>query len=281
MDISIVVPFHNVEAYIGACVDALASQRFPADRFEIIMVDNNSTDGSAAIVRRHPNVRLLAESKPGSYAARNRGVAAASGSIIAFIDSDCVADPGWLQAIANAMASPEVALVQGRRRLASESAGLAMLADYEGAKAAYTFGSRRPEIYYGYTNNMAVRRHIFDQVGPFEEWLRGADVVFVSRVVDACSGDAVRYVPEMSVRHLEVASVATWFRKMYIYGGSFRRYGKHAARRPLNAAERLEVLRATVRAHHYSRTRTLLLNALLGIGVVCYELGRRLSGSRA
>ncbi len=181
---SVVVPFHDSAGFIDACVSALLSQRFPRDAYEIIMVDNNSTDGSAAIVRRYPGVRLLAETTPGSYAARNRGVREARGTIVAFTDSDCAPGPAWLETIWAAMANPGLALVQGRCSLGSESPPLRVLADYEAKKAAYVFTGDRKDIYYGYTNNMAVRRDAFDKVGPFQEWMRGADVMLVHRVLD-------------------------------------------------------------------------------------------------
>jgi len=273
--ISVVVPFHDSEAFIQDCVTALLAQRYPRDRFEIVVIDNNSRDQSAAIVRRYPDVRLLSESTPGSYAARNRGVRESSGEIIAFTDSDCAPDPGWLESIAAALAAPEVCVVQGRQRFAFESPGLSMMADYETAKAAYTFSSGRKEIYYGYTNNMAVRRSAFDKTGPFDEWMRGADVIFVQRAIDAYSCGAIRYAPDMCVRHLEITSVWTWFRKMHIYGHSFRRYRERVQQTPLGARDRVRVFASTVRGGGYSPLKSLLLGGLLAGGLAAYELGRR------
>jgi glycosyltransferase involved in cell wall biosynthesis len=275
MHISVIVPFHNCARFIEACVKALISQRYPRDSFEIFMVDNNSVDASAEIVRRYPEVRLLSETKPGAYAARNRAARDASGAIIAFTDSDCAPAPDWLQTISDAMAAPGVCLVQGRQRFASESLGLSSLADYETVKAAYTLSSGRKEIYYGYTNNMAVRRDVFDAVGPFEEIMRGADSLFVHRVLNTYSCAAVRFVPGMYVQHLEVTSIWTWFRKINIYGRSFRRYSHLAQRRSLSRQDRWRVIRATIRNNRYSPWRSMVLLGLLSIGMVSYELGRR------
>jgi GT2 family glycosyltransferase len=153
---------------------------------------------------------------------------------------------------------------------------LSLLADYETAKAAFTFSSGRKEIYYGYTNNMAVRRDVFDAVGPFEEIMRGADVLFVHRVLDKYSCGAVRFVAGMYVQHLEVTSTWKWFEKINIYGQSFRRYGHRVQRRTLSVEDRKRVLRATIRDNHYSSWRSMLLLSLLSIGMVSYELGRRI-----
>jgi glycosyltransferase involved in cell wall biosynthesis len=275
MHISVVVPFHNSAEFIEACTRALLSQRYPRDAFEIIMIDNNSTDGSAAIVRRYPEIKLFTETKPGSYAARNRGVREARGAIIAFTDSDCAPGPDWLQTIWKAMAVPGLALIQGRCYLGSGSLPLALLADYEAKKAAYTFTSQKKELYYGYTNNMAIRRDVYDRVGPFQEWMRGADVMLVHRVLDEYSCSAVTYLPDMWVQHLEVNSVGTWLRKMHIYGRSFRRYGDLVRIRPLRREDRWRVLQATIHDNRYSLARSSLLVCLLSIGVISYELGRR------
>jgi len=273
-NISVVVPFHNVEAYIEDCIEALLSQTYPRDCYEIIMVDNNSTDRSAEIAGRYPHIRLLRESKAGAYAARNRGIAEASGAIIALTDSDCAPRADWLERIAEAMASPELHLVQGRGRFASESWGLSVLSDYEAEKSAFAFSGEAPEIVFGYANNMAVRRRVFDRAGPFMELQRGADVIFVHRVIAESSCEAVQYRPDVCIRHLEVTSAWKWFRKLNVYGRSVRRYGRLARARPLNTRERFRVCQATIRHGEYSAAKSLLLVVLLVVGVVHYELGR-------
>jgi glycosyltransferase involved in cell wall biosynthesis len=281
MDISIVVPFHNEQRYIARCVEALLSQDYPRDRYEIVLVDNNSTDRSADIVRQYPGVRLLSETTPGSYAARNRGVAATTGDIIAFTDSDCSPDPQWLSTIQRELSASGTQLVLGRARYASESLTLSMLADYETAKAVYVFSSRNGEIYYGYTNNMAVRRSTFDAVGPFEQWMRGADTIFVCRVAEAFSADAIKYSPPMNIRHLEMTSAWTWLGKKHLYGRSSRRSRTFARRRPLTREERLTIYKATIETNRYSFPKSMLLTALLGAGWVSYELGQRGPGRPA
>src|SRR5947199_3998475 len=74
MDISVIVPFYNEEGYVEQCVQALLSQDYPKERYEVILVDNNSSDRSAEIVRRYPGIKLLSEGLQGDFAARNRGL---------------------------------------------------------------------------------------------------------------------------------------------------------------------------------------------------------------
>jgi len=113
IDISVVVPFYNAGRYIERCIKGLLAQSYPSTRYEIIMIDNNSTDGSAELVRKYSPIRLLVEPKQGSYAARNRGAAAAKRAIIAFTDADCVPAADWLERIVASMRVPWAELVQG------------------------------------------------------------------------------------------------------------------------------------------------------------------------
>src|SRR4030095_6445847 len=96
------------------------AQDFSADNYEILMVDNNSTDGSAAIVAEYGRVRLLAEPTQGAYVAPNRAAAAARGQHLAFTDPDCVPDRGWLSSFAASLSDDRVLVGLGIRRPAHE-----------------------------------------------------------------------------------------------------------------------------------------------------------------
>jgi Glycosyl transferase family 2 len=123
LTISVVVPFHNEARYIARCIESLLQQNYLPDRYEIIMVDNNSTDNSAEQVAAHARVKLLAEARPGSYAARNRGVAHATGDVIAFTDGDCIASHDWLRTIASAMQHTDAKILLGGSGLRMTASG--------------------------------------------------------------------------------------------------------------------------------------------------------------
>ncbi|MGU3293499.1 glycosyltransferase [Williamsia sp. M5A3_1d] len=99
--ISVIIPAYNEEADIAACLDALLDQDEPVH--EVIVIDNNSTDGTAAIAesyaRRSPTVRLVTETQQGALHAAARGVREAAGDLIAKIDADTVVTPRWTAAI--------------------------------------------------------------------------------------------------------------------------------------------------------------------------------------
>jgi len=92
--VSVTVPVLNRENDIGRCLNSLLALDYPS--FEVIVVDNGSTDKTQEIVSRYP-VKMVVEQKGGAYAARNTGTEFARGEIIAFTDSDCVADRDWLK----------------------------------------------------------------------------------------------------------------------------------------------------------------------------------------
>jgi len=267
IDISVVVPFYNAARYIEDCIKALLGQTYSSTRYEIIMVDNNSIDGSAELVRKYSSIRLLVEPKQGSYAARNRGVAAANGTIIAFTDADCVPAADWLEQIAASMRAPGVELVQGGRLFAVESPALSMLAAYEAERAAYIFSAKSSSISYGYTNNMAVRRDLLSRIGPFLEIARGADSIFVHRVIEDYSPEVIRYVPDVCVRHLEITSVWQWLRKKFIYGRSSQQnHDQRRGRRDLTPAELSEIINKTVQGNGYSLVQKGCLILLTRMG---------------
>lgn len=96
MEVSIVVPALNAERTLDACLQATFRLRAGGVPYEVIVVDNGSTDGTAETARKYP-VRVVAASPRGRGIARNAGLRAANGRYVAFIDSDCVLDDSWLE----------------------------------------------------------------------------------------------------------------------------------------------------------------------------------------
>jgi glycosyltransferase involved in cell wall biosynthesis len=281
-EISVIVPFHNSAEYIERCVQALIAQNYPAASYEILMVDNNSADRSAEIVGRYPRVRLLQERKPGAYAARNHGVSVSRGRILTFTDSDCMPTAYWLTELMALFSDSTVGLVQGRRVFGEEASTLSMLAAYEAETHAYIFSGAVKGAVFGYTNNMAVRREIFDRCGPFVETARGADSIFVDRVVGAYSHEILRYARAAYIRHLEIDSLQYWLGKKILYGRSFQRYRKERRQhRALTPAERSAIFRRTRERAGYSPAQAARLFAVILIGNLSFSYGRLTSSRMA
>lgn len=115
--VSIVIPAYNEETRIAACLLSCIVQSDPAD--EIVVVDNNSTDGTADVVRRlareHPRVpiRLLHEPSQGLLPARDTGMGAATGDVLGRIDADSLLHPDWVRSVRRSFVRPSVAGATG------------------------------------------------------------------------------------------------------------------------------------------------------------------------
>jgi glycosyltransferase involved in cell wall biosynthesis len=164
--VSVIVPVYNGEATIERCIESLVDQDYPRQRYEIIVVDNNSTDGTVEIVRRYP-VLLLEERRPGPGAARNRGLAQARGEIIAFTDADCYAEARWLKELVKPFVDPMVGGVGGAIKSASRATAVERYSDDRPVLKHHL--SDPPFLPFLTTANAAFRNNIIDAVGGFDE----------------------------------------------------------------------------------------------------------------
>ena len=209
MKISVIIPHLNQPEMLARCLVTLAGGTRPAD--EVIVVDNGSARLPTEVCAAHPNVTLLSEPTPGPGPARNLGVAHARGDILAFIDADCIADPGWLAAAEAALADPAAETLGGDVRIAlSDPARPTMLEAYE---SVYAY---RMDLYiakqdFAATCNMVTRRHLFDSVGPFGGLDVAEDRDWGQRA--RARGHDLRYVAAMRVYHPARPDFAELFTK--------------------------------------------------------------------
>jgi GT2 family glycosyltransferase len=117
-DVSVVVPTLDGRAHVETLIESLREQTFPRERFEIVVVDNGSTDGTAAFLREHhPDVALVRnESNRGFAAATNRGAERARGRLVALVNNDMRLQPQWLERMTDALdrSGPDVVCVSSR-----------------------------------------------------------------------------------------------------------------------------------------------------------------------
>lgn len=162
--ISIVIPAFNEEKYIGNALETIKAQEYPKDGFEIVVVDNNSKDKTREVALSF-GVRVVECQKQGVAAARQAGVEAAKGEIIAFTDSDAFLPKNWLAQISAAMSSGKLVAYGGP--MGSKGAGIIgvialTIFDYF-AKFNQLFGRH---MLWG--NNFAVRRDAVEAIGGFD-----------------------------------------------------------------------------------------------------------------
>jgi cellulose synthase/poly-beta-1,6-N-acetylglucosamine synthase-like glycosyltransferase len=184
--VSVIVAARNEEAYIGACLQSLTDQTYPADRYEIIVVDDDSTDRTNAEISKFGNVRSLRPSREfESYAAKKRpmasGVASSNRSIILTTDADCTVPKTWIETIVSHF-TPETDVVIGYSEIAPVSNSLAhrfQSYDFFALLSAAAGAAGLGRAWAATGQNFAYRREIFDRVGGF------------SRISDRPSGDDV------------------------------------------------------------------------------------------
>ena len=221
-DATVVVCTRDRPAHLEACLDALAAQRYP--RFDILVVNNGAAEPVADICRQR-GVACIREPVPGLTRARNLGARAARASLVAYLDDDAIAEPGWLAALAREFEDPGVAAVAGRTRYMKALGNSLRMSDIEapgepGPRPHRVFDRRTRHWFalacfggIGDGNTMAFRRELLTSAVRFDERLgRGRriesgdeHVAFMSLIED---GYRVAHAPDAVVRHPSPAEAA-------------------------------------------------------------------------
>jgi|UPI00055A55D2 glycosyltransferase involved in cell wall biosynthesis len=198
--ISVIIPHLDQAEALRVCLTSLSSQTGTEQAVELIVVDNGSKAPPLEICSRFPAVTLLSEPVPGPGPARNRGVANATGDILAFIDADCVAGNGWLSEIEHRFSThPETAILGGDVRIACDDPDhLTLLEAYESV-FAYRMKEYIAKQGFTGTGNLAVRAEVFAAVGPFGGIDVAEDRDWGQRALR--KGFRTRYCPKMIVYH--------------------------------------------------------------------------------
>jgi GT2 family glycosyltransferase len=163
--VSVIVPHYNDFANLARCLGALRGQSWPSDRFEVIVADNNSEGGVAAVAAIAPWVRAVAAKEQGAGPARNAGAAVAQGEVLAFVDSDCVARRDWIAAGVAALENFDY--VGGQ--VITATGELSRLTPSEAYEAVFAFDFKKyvEKDKYSGTGNLFVPKAIFARVGGF------------------------------------------------------------------------------------------------------------------
>jgi cellulose synthase/poly-beta-1,6-N-acetylglucosamine synthase-like glycosyltransferase len=279
---SVIVPFLNEEEWLPTCMAALRAQSIDPGFVEWILIDNGSTDRSADIVRAEPRATLLAEPLRDPYIARNRGILAARGRYIVFLDADCLADPDWLEAIQRELTETDAAILLGYLAYPSpRSLALQLHEEYEDAKLRQVLESEPSECWFGHAGNMVVRADVFKEIGLFEAMPVVGDTEIIHRLRQRHSDAVVRYAAAARVVHAEVDSFCMCLQKTYEIGAHSETLGRVSPYRPLTLAERLRVVRRCCRMHGYGLRRWLALWGILALGYAAFVAGRIARGFRS
>jgi glycosyltransferase involved in cell wall biosynthesis len=236
--VSVVVCTHNRAKYLARALASVGAQESRGTSYEVVVVDNRSTDDTPAVVERFAAtgapVRYVYEPELGLCNARNRGWREAAGEIVAYLDDDAVALPGWLAAVSDAFTfAPNVGVAGGRVEPIWEGARPGWLGDDVAMSLTILDWSPDPKLIKDLRMqwlvgaNLALPRAVLEEVNGFDpgldrvgtQMLSSGDVFLEKRV--QARGYQVLYYPAMAVRHLVPADRLRkeWFRRRYYWQG--------------------------------------------------------------
>jgi glycosyltransferase involved in cell wall biosynthesis len=237
--VSVVVPIYNGEVDLPALINCLSLQTYPKDKVEYLLVDNNSSDRTLTLLKEAATnspitIRPLSENQiQSSYAARNTGIRAATGEIIAFTDADCQPQPQWLELLIQPFVNPDVVLVAGE---ITALPGNTLLEQY--AELQETLSQKHTLAHsfcaYGQTANLAIRRLALEKGGLFRPYLTtGGDADICWRILQQNIG-RIEFAPQAIVQHHH----RTTLKELH---SQWRRYGR--SNRYLHELHGIELMR--------------------------------------
>ncbi|MEM1209159.1 MAG: glycosyltransferase [Planctomycetota bacterium] len=202
-EITVVIPVFNDPERLALCLDALREQTLDPARFDVLVVDDGSDEPIDALIARYDRVRLIRtdDEVGGSYAARNRAIAATAAPILAFTDADCVPRPDWLACGLHALdAADHDALVAGDIELFYPAGRPINGAQVFDRVTAFPQREYVELDRFAVTANLFVPRRVFDRVGRFDgSAMSGGDREFGRRATDA--GVRLVFEPAAVVDH--------------------------------------------------------------------------------
>lgn len=213
--VSVIVPVYNGENVIRDCIESILKSNYPRQDFELIIVNNASTDETGSLLEQYRDkVLILYESKRGPSAARNTGIKNSRGEYIVLTDADCTVDPNWLTNIVAPLQDREVGIVGGRNLAKNPHNKIELFGetihDHFCAINVY-----KPP--YAITMNWASHSSVLKQFNLFDEnLLRCEDVDLSFRIFQA--GYKLVYQPQAIVFHNNEKNFIGLFNEGFSHG---------------------------------------------------------------
>lgn len=220
--ISIVIPTKNNGDIIERCLVSIRKQNYPSDDIEIIIVDGHSHDDTVDIAKKHGCIIKYEEHGTISYA-RNLGIKAAKGQIVAFTDADCVVDINWIKEAVKLFTDPAIAAVGGPNITPDDDSSFArnvgaVLSFLSRAGARYGYeGKEVEEIYHNPTCNVFYQKKVLLEVGGFNQNLVTVDDEELDYRIRK-NGYKILYTPFSKVYHYRRPSWKRFMKMAYTYG---------------------------------------------------------------
>ena len=220
VELSVILPSYNGARTIGAQLDAIAAQEWDGD-WEVVFVDNRSTDDTKAVVEgyreRLPALRVVdALDGQGIAFALNRGVAAAAGELVVFVNDDDEVAEGWLAAMGDALRQDEVVAGRLEHDRLNEDWAIAVRGQTQvDGLAEWGF---LPYLPFGFGGTLGVRRRVHDAIGGFDTAMFPAaeDMDYCWRLQHA--GWRIRFVPQAITHYRMREDLRTLWKQAFNYG---------------------------------------------------------------
>lgn len=217
--VSVIIPHYNDHIRLGHCLTQLEHQTYPADRYEIIVIDNGSDQPPGEVTAVSSHSQLLFENKPGSYAARNRGISEARGEIIAFTDSDCLPAANWIElGVRTITENNAIGFIAGKIEVFPSNQEHPTIVEQYEILRAFPIQEFMERWHFGVTANIFTWKNVINQIGAFNESLKsGGDTEWCQRVYNA--GYKTAYVDEVCVKHPALHCVKSVYHRAQRWAG--------------------------------------------------------------
>ena len=223
MKVSVVIPVYNGAGTLGDCLRALQQQTLEREAYEVIVVDDGSTDGSARIAHEF-HVRVIRQANAGAPAARNTGVRAARAQWVAFTDADCVVSRGWLASLlAAAQARPDSLGAAGKTIGLASQTPAARFVDLMGGLDALRY-LQHPVYPFAPTANALYRRGHLLAVGGFDVRYATYDACDLHTRITRRFRGSFPYEPRALVLHKHRRSWKAYWRQQFFYGVGYAQF---------------------------------------------------------
>lgn len=247
--VSVIIPVFNDSERLKICLEALEHQTYPKSSYEVIVIDNGSDKDVKCVVNQFAQARAAHESRPGSYAARNKGIALAQGEVIAFTDADCIPASDWIEkGVETLLKVPSCGLVAGRIELFFKDPGRPTAVELYEKITAFPQCQYVEKSHWGATANLFTFKSVIEHVGLFEDTLKsGGDVEWGQRVFSF--GYKQLYAEDSCVFHPARYSFNQLYKKIVRVTGGVHEFSKKRADYPhLKIAFDIGLTRAIIRA---------------------------------
>jgi GT2 family glycosyltransferase len=225
--ISIIIPTFNRKEMLRDALNSLFNQTYPKNKYEIIVVDDGSTDGTSKMLgnMKNPNLQFIRQKNLGRGPAINTGLKMAKGGIIIIIDDDCIATENYIRKLSGAYSDNKVGAAAGKIIPSSLNTFVERYTDAKGIIDQSSFQ------YFLFGASSSYKREVLDKIGGFDDFFsRTAEDVDISfRIM--LSGFKLKYVSGAITYHNHRSSLKGLLKSQYLYGRGYgllhKKYPQH------------------------------------------------------